>query len=81
MSNIINIVVFILVSAWLIYEYLIRGSRILLEEKEIVIFPYSIFYLLSKFSSNGKYDYKIVKQKKMVIAGIFISGVFFQYLS
>lgn len=58
------------------YEYLIRGSKILINDEELELFPFTLKRILSK----TKYTYNLRKTKKLAIYGIYLSGQFLVFL-
>jgi hypothetical protein len=62
------------------YEYLFRGSRILLRDEKIELFPFSLKKIISRKFPNAKYAYNINKTKKVAIYGIYLSGQLFVFL-
>ena len=62
------------------YEYLIRGSKVLLQNKNIELFPLSLHKIISKSFRKKIYSYNINKTKKIAILGIYFSGQFLVFL-
>lgn len=69
----------LIITIFFFYEYIFRGSKILLKEENITLFPYNLIKLCSKLIPTVKYKYNINKQKVMAIRGIFLSGFIFLF--
>ena len=65
---------FLFIFGFFIYEYVIRGYKILIKEEEIKIFPYSIGKYL-RFLNPDRENYNIKTHQKMAFVGLFLSGM------
>jgi len=71
----------ILMTLFFFYEYMFRGLRVLLNDKELTLFPDNMYGLIIWLISKRKIPYRLKRQKMLAYVGVFLSGISFALLS
>lgn len=70
----------ILMIIFFFYEYMFRGYKVLIKEKELTLFPDSLYMLIFNLLTKRKMPYRVKREKMLAYSGIFISGILFALL-
>ena len=71
----------ILMTLFFFYEYMFRGLKILIKDKELTLFPDNMYGLIVRLFTKEKIPYRLRRQKMLAYVGVFLSGVSFALLS
>ena len=71
----------ILMTLLFFYEYMFRGLKVLIKDKELTLFPDNLYGFIIWLLTKRKISYRIKRQKMLAYIGVFLSGLSFALLS
>ena len=74
----INLLIFLLLLLYII-ENLVKGSKVLIDGKELLVFPYSLVKIIAKIFKR-EYSPNPRSQRQFIFWGVFYSGVIVGFL-
>jgi len=76
----IKIILTILALLYFLFDVLVRGSKLLIDGKDITVFPYSLIKIIAKISGR-EYSPNLRKQRAFIFYEVFVSGMIVAGLS
>lgn len=70
----------ILMTLFFFYEYMFRGLKVLVNDKEITLFPDNFYIFFTRILFKIEIPYRHKREKMVAYVGVFLSGMFYAFL-